>query len=282
MIGVKPACWVSDRCALRAPLAYCFPVASRFLCKVCANTRGQIPDMEAESNLTIFNNKAGDDSNFHPAARVYSLLCLFMKPNLFIIILANRGTRWGFMSPRELFVWRTFWGGTIKVQQLADQIVVIPNRQRSLSMRPLPSPPLPAPPAPGRELWGGGEKKNFFRKRKTILKRLIATRMPYVVLLWAPSNNVSAVECAFGDVCTFGEARAAVDRRDPADTLHKTWFPFNVLRSPAFHGATLCRASEGTARQLQEPAGKKTTKTQTQKDSFKPLFLIVCSGDLKK
>lgn len=35
--------------------------------------------------------------NTSSATSLYSLLCLFIKRNLFIIILANRGTRWGFI-----------------------------------------------------------------------------------------------------------------------------------------------------------------------------------------
>lgn len=255
-----------DRCALRALLVFFilfFSVASRFLCKAWANTRGQIPDMEAESNWTIFNNKAGD-SNFLPPARVYSLLIYETKSIYYYF--SKQRNQVGLYVPHELFVWRTFWGGTIKVQQLADQIVVIPNRQRSLSMRPLPS----RPSQPGKELWGGGrgEKKTSSRDEnhlKTFNCNPDAICGPLVrprTTMWAPWS-ASLETCAPLERCAPWLTSVTLETlytRSNSLLMCCGLFLFTVPRFVAPQKAVFANY-----RSLQ---GQKP-QNQTQKDSFK-------------
>lgn len=76
-------------------------------------------ELVPKSDLTIFNNKLSRHRsrwylaliNTSFTTSLYSLFCLFMKRNLFIIILANRGTRWVFIFALGFLFGGRFVGG---------------------------------------------------------------------------------------------------------------------------------------------------------------------------
>ena len=163
----------------------------------CCGNRRYRSRLASKSDLTIFNNKlsklprAGDTCpplliNTSSTTSLYSPLCLFIKRNLFIIILANTSTRWGFIFAFS-FLFEGRFEGAIKVQQLADQIVVIPNSQRSLSMRPPPLVPS------GKELAGEErkKKKETSSRKEKHLKTFNCNPDAICTPLVKPLNNVT-------------------------------------------------------------------------------------------
>lgn len=120
--------------------------------------------------------------NTHPSTSLYTLLSLFIIPNLFIIILANRGNRWCF-----IFVFNVLSEGGFQGDNQSPTTRWPDCCHPKPAARPFSvSPPLVLS---AKELPREREEKaNFFKKGKNILKHLIATRMPYVHLLWEPST----------------------------------------------------------------------------------------------
>lgn len=114
----------------------------------------------------------------YTARLLHALLCLFIKPNLFII-LANRSTRWGF-----IFVFSFLFEGRFEKANPSPTTRWPDCYQGRLWMRaPLLTLLLPKS-CRERER----QRETSSRKRKHLKKHLIATRMPYVQLLWTPST----------------------------------------------------------------------------------------------
>lgn len=116
---------------------------------------------------------------------LYSFFCLFIKRNLFVIILANRGTRWGFIFALSFLFEGRFVGGNQSPTTRWPDCCHL-----KLAAKPFNVPP---PLLSGKELPGGEkEKRNFFQERKNILKTFNCNPDTICTPLVKLLNNVTA------------------------------------------------------------------------------------------
>ena len=149
---------------------------------------------------------------------LYSLLQLFIKRNLFIIILANRSTRWGFIFIHSLCL-KDIWRGQSKTKNSLTRL--LPSICSKLASKPLNSSPLFSH---GKGTAYKDEKGNFTQKKKNNFRTF--NYKPYAIctrLLKTPTKPLLlfSTACVFGDVRIWRGARV-VTRMTPNYTLHKS------------------------------------------------------------